>query len=566
MIGASAARSGARIAGALLLVAALLPARPALAADDIVVGSKAFAESWILADALASAMRREGVPRVLHRRNLGGTEIVFQALRSGSVDVYPEYTGTIREVVLQSPRELSALETRTALARMGLGMSDPIGFNDSYGIAVTEATARRYHLRTLSDLARHPELKLGLTHEFLGRPDGFPGLQRRYGLTGGNVRGIQHELAYAALADGKIDATDIYTTDAQIARLGLRVLEDDRGFFPRYDAVWLYRLDLPLHDARAYAAMLRLTGAIDQERMIRANARVVLGGAPSADAAESLLAELPGFAGVGAAAGAGGAAASGSPRAAASAASPPWSRTARSILANTAQHVKLVAISLLAAVLIGIPLGVLAARSPRIGGVVLASTGLAQTIPSLALLAILIPVFGIGLIPALIALFVYSLLPIVRNTYVGMTTIAPPLLESAACLPLSPRSELMRIRLPLASPSVMAGIRTSAVINVGSATLAALIGAGGLGEPILTGIQLRRNGLILEGAIPAALLALLVERAFDGVDRIAIPKGLRLAAAARGNQPRSRGDSSRIRGESNPEADHDPDAPPERNP
>ena len=541
-----AARRMARIAGALLVAAALLPARPARAADDVVVGSKAFAESWILADALASAMRREGVPRVLHRRNLGGTEIVFQALRSGSVDVYPEYTGTIREVVLQSPRELSAAEERAALARMGLGMSDPIGFNDSYGIAVTEATARQYRLRTLSDLARHPELKLGLTHEFLGRPDGFPGLQRRYGLKGDNVRGIQHELAYAALADGKIDATDIYTTDAQIARLGLRVLEDDRQFFPRYDAVWLYRLDLPLHDARAYAAMLRLTGVIDQERMIRANARVVLGGAQSADAAESLLAELPGF----------GAAAVG--------AAPHWSRTARSILTNTAQHVKLVAISLLAAVLIGIPLGVLAARSPRIGGVVLASTGLAQTIPSLALLAILIPVFGIGLVPALIALFAYSLLPIVRNTYVGMTTIAPPLLESAACLPLSPRSELTRIRLPLASPSIMAGIRTSAVINVGSATLAALIGAGGLGEPILTGIQLRRNGLILEGAIPAALLALLVERAFDGVDRIAIPKGLRLAAAARGNQPRRRGDSSRIKGESNPEADHDPDAPPER--
>jgi osmoprotectant transport system permease protein len=551
-----AARRAARIAGALLLAAALVPARPALAAEDVVVGSKAFAESWILSDALASAMRREGVPRVVHRRNLGGTEIVFQALRSASVDVYPEYTGTIHEVVLQSTRTLSTAETRAALARMSLGMSDPIGFNDSYGIAVTEGTARRYGLRTLSDLGRHPELKLGLTHEFLGRPDGFPGLRRRYGLSGDNVRGIQHELAYAALADGKIDATDIYTTDAQIARLGLRVLEDDKEFFPRYDAVWLYRLDLPLKDARAYAAMLRLTGMIDQERMIRANARVVLGGAASADAAESLLTALPGFAAAGA-----GAAAGGTTRAAA-----PWSRTARSILTNTAQHVKLVAISLLAAVLIGIPLGVLAARSPRLGGAVLASTGLAQTIPSLALLAILIPVFGIGMVPALIALFVYSLLPIVRNTYVGMTTIAPPLLESAACLPLSPRSELLRIRLPLASPSVMAGIRTSAVINVGSATLAALIGAGGLGEPILTGIQLRRNGLILEGAIPAALLALLVERAFDGVDRIAIPRGLRLAAAVRGNQSRRRADSSRIKGKSYPEADHDPDAPPERDP
>ena len=533
-------RAAALLLAAVLLLAAMPAARPASAARNVVVGSKAFAESWILADALALTMQREGVPRVEHRRNLGGTEIVFQALRTGSVDVYPEYTGTIREVVLQSPRPLSTAETREALARMGLGMSDPIGFNDSYAIAVTGATARRYGLRSLSDLARHPELKLGLTHEFLGRADGFPGLQRRYGLTTRNVLGIQHELAYSALADGKIDATDIYTTDAQIARMGLRVLEDDREFFPRYDAVWIYRLELPLKEPRAYEAIRRLTGAIDQDRMTRANARVVLGGSRSVEAAESLLAETS-LAGSGAA----GAGAAG---AAPAHASPAWSRAARSILANTAQHVKLVALSLLAAVLVGVPLGVFATRSPRIGGAVLALTGLAQTIPSLALLAVLIPVFGIGVVPALIALFVYSLLPIVRNTYVGMTTIAPPLLESADCLPLSTRSKLTRIRLPLASPSILAGIRTSAVINVGSATLAALIGAGGLGEPILTGIQLRRNGLILEGAIPAALLALLVERAFDGVDRILIPKGLRLAASGGANEPRTGSDSSRIKG------------------
>jgi osmoprotectant transport system permease protein len=340
--------------------------------------------------------------------------------------------------------------------------------------------------------------------------------------------------------------------------MGLRVLEDDREFFPRYDAVWIYRLALPLQEPRAYAAIPRLTGAIDQERMTRANARVVLGGARSVDAAESLLAEshLAGGGAGGAAGIAGGAPVS---------ASPAWSRTARSILANTAQHVKLVALSLLAAILIGVPLGVFATRSPRIGGAVLALTGLAQTIPSLALLAVLIPVFGIGIVPALIALFVYSMLPIVRNTYVGMTTIAPPLLESADCLPLSPRSKLTRIRLPLASPSILAGIRTSAVINVGSATLAALIGAGGLGEPILTGIQLRRNGLILEGAIPAALLALLVERAFDGVDRILIPKGLRLAASGGANESRTGSDSSRIIGGTNPEEAHDADAPSNRN-
>src|SRR5688572_1895803 len=409
---------------------------------------------------------------------------------------------------------------------------------------------------------------MGFTHEFLGRPDGFPGLARRYGLSTRNVIGIQHELAYAALASGKIDATDIYTTDAQIERMRLRVLDDDLGFFPRYDAVWLYRLELPLKEPRAYAAMLRLVGAIDRERMIRANARVVLGGMRSPEAAESLLAEVAARVGVGmggreGAGAAGARAGAGSGRAGDGGGA--WNRTARSVLSHTLQHVRLVLISLLAAILVGVPLGVLAARSRPVGRFVLAATGLAQTIPSLALLAILIPVLGIGILPALVALFVYSLLPIVRNTYVGLTTIPPPLLESAACLPLSPRAQLTRIRLPLASPAILAGIRTSAVINVGSATLAALIGAGGLGEPILTGIQLRRNGLILEGAIPAALLALLVERAFDGVDRIAVPQGLRLAAADAAKRHREPLDSSRIKGQSTPEVSHDPDAPPQRN-
>ena len=539
-----------RLRAALLLAAAMAgpAAAPVAARADrgVAVGSKAFAESWILGDALAAAMREAGVSAVVHRRNLGGTEIVLQALRSGNVDVYPEYTGTVQEVVLHAPRALSPAEMRSSLARIGLGMSEPIGFDDSYAIAVTPQAARRYGLRLLSDLARHPEVRLGLTHEFLGRADGFPGLAARYGLSRRNVTGIQHELAYAAMASGKIDATDIYTTDAQIERMGLVVLRDDRAFFPRYDAVWLYRLDLARREPHAMAALRRLTGTIDQARMIRANARVVLGGAESPAVAESLLAEISG---------------TGAP---APTTADRGGRTAR-IARNTLQHLKLVSLSLLAAVLIGVPLGVAAARSRWIGGPVLAAAGLAQTVPSLALLAVLIPLLGIGVLPALVALFLYSLLPIVRNTYVGLTTIPPPLIESAACLPLSARAQLTRIRLPLASPAILAGIRTSAVINVGSATLAALIGAGGLGEPILSGIQLRRNDLILEGAIPAALLALLVERAFDLADRMVVPKGLRLAAGAGAKRRRRGADSSKIEGESTLEANHDPDAPIERN-
>jgi len=479
------------------------------AGDRVTVGSKAFPESWILSEALAQVMRSEGIPEVEHRNNLGGTEIVFQALRSGAIDVYPEYTGTILEVVLHSPRRLTLPEIRQELSKQGLGVSEPLGFNDSYAIAVTRAARDRYGLRTISDLARHPEVRMGMTHEFLGRPDGWPGLARHYGLAMRNVVGIQHELAYAALAGGRIDATDIYTTDAQIERLGLTVLEDDRGFFPRYDAVWLYRLDLGARDPRAIAAMNRLAGRIDESRMIRANARVVLGQRPFRESADSLLGESLADRPAGAARGGDHGL---------------WGSIAR----NTAQHLKLVALSLLVAVLVGVPLGVLATRSAFLGGAILSVSGLLQTIPSLALLAVLIPLLGIGVLPALVALFLYSLLPIVRNTYVGLTTIPAPLAEAAQAIGLSNRARLFRVYLPMASPAIMAGIKTSAVINVGTATLAALIGAGGLGEPILSGIQLRQNALILQGAIPAAVLALLVQRLFDALDAVIVPRGLRL--------------------------------------
>jgi osmoprotectant transport system permease protein len=288
----------------------------------------------------------------------------------------------------------------------------------------------------------------------------------------------------------------------------LTVLQDDLGFFPRYDAVWLYRLDLATREPRALEAMKRMAGSVDESRMIRANGRTVLGGVSYQASADSLWSEIAGA----------------SPVSTGGRGSGMWSSIAR----NTAQHLKLVALSLLLAILVGVPLGILAARTPILGSAILSVSGLLQTIPSLALLAALIPLLGIGVLPAMVALFLYSLLPIVRNTYVGLTTIPTPLSEAAEAIGLSGRARLFGVRLPMASPSIMAGIKTSAVINVGTATLAALIGAGGLGEPILSGIQLRQTGLILQGAVPAAVLALLVQRIFDAIDLLAIPKGLRL--------------------------------------
>jgi osmoprotectant transport system permease protein len=496
------------VAACWVLVLAPMGARAAHP-PIVTVGSKAFPESWILGEALARLAHDPGGADARHRSNLGGTEIVFQALAAGEVDVYPDYTGTISEVILRGQSARTLADMRRLLAPQGIGLSEPLGFNDGYALAIPERTADRLGVRTLSDLARHPELRLGLTHEFLGRADGWPGLARAYGLAPANVHGIQHELAYQAIASDKIDVTDIYTTDAQIAQLGLRVLDDDRGFFPRYDAVLLYRLDLERRAPAAFAAMMRLAGRIDEPRMIRANARVVLAQRPFAEAAESLLVETLDH------------------RAApADEGTAVWRRIAR----DTGQHLKLVLISLAAAILVGVPLGIAAARAPGLARIALGATGLLQTIPSLALLALLIPLLGIGAKPALVALFLYSLLPIVRNTCTGLATLPPALLESERALGLSARARLLRIELPMASPAILAGIRTSAVIDVGSATLAALVGAGGLGDPILTGIQLRQPALILQGAIPAALLALLVEWGFERMERWIVPRGLTLQA------------------------------------
>jgi osmoprotectant transport system permease protein len=490
----------------------VLFAAHAEAKERVTIGSKAFPESWILGEALASIARLSGGAAVEHLKNLGGTEIVYGALRAGSIDAYPEYTGTVREVILRSGDTIDLATMRARLASSGVGVSDPLGFEDNYGLAVAAATADARGLHTISDLSRAPDLRAAFTHEFLGRSDGWPGLRARYGLALADVRGVQHELAFEALATGRVDLVDVYTTDAQIARLDLRVLADDRAFFPRYDAVVIYRLDLEQRAPRSLAALRSLAGTIDAQKMARANAALVLDHGTAEDAAAALLHDALGAR-------------------ASSIAAPEARSPAREIARNTARHLELVVLSLLATIVVGVPLGVAAARSRRFGALAIGATGVVQTIPSLALLALLIPLFGIGAVPAILALFLYGLLPIVRATATGLATIPRALRESAEALGLSPFAKLVRVELPMASPLILAGIKTSAVINVGTAAIAALIGAEGLGNPILQGIALRDSSLILQGAVPAALLALAVQALFGVLDRVIVPRGLRLSSS-----------------------------------
>jgi osmoprotectant transport system permease protein len=487
----------------VMLIAIAVPRVASADTERVTIGSKAFPESWILGEAMTMLAASSGAD-ARHAQNLGGTEITYGALAAGEIDVYPEYTGTIAEVLLHgaapTPEAL-----RAALAARGLAMSAPLGFNDGYAIAVRRDVAQRHALRALSDLARTPELRFGLTHEFIGRPDGFPGLCARYAIAPRDVRGVEHELALAAIARGELDVVDVYTTDAQIDAIGVVLLDDDRAFFPRYDAVLLHRADLAARAPRAFEAMTRLAGHVDEAAMRRANVRVVVEHARVSDAARAMLSATVGDV---------------IPR------DPPRDDVASTIARETARHLELVAASLLASIVLGIPLGVVASRSRALAAIVITSAGLLQTIPSLALLALLIPLLGIGAKPALAALFLYGLLPIVRSTHAGLTTIPPSITDAAEAIGLPSRARLARVYLPIASPHILAGVRTSAVIGVGTATIAALIGARGLGDPILQGIALHDTSRVLEGAVPAALLALIIDGAFAIVARALVPRGL----------------------------------------
>ena len=462
----------------------------------VVIGAKKFTESYLLAEMGASLSRQAGADA--DYKDLGSTPTLWLALTQGDIDAYPEYTGTItRQILKDDPPDLDA-----ALAVHGIRMSKPFGFRNNYALGMRKDIAAGRSIAKISDLRNHPDLRCGFIPEFRDRPDGWPGLKRVYGLPQQNVREMNHTLAYAAVVDKSIDLTEIYTTDGEIVRHDLLVLEDDLGFFPAYHAVWLYRVDLEQRLPAIVARLRRMEGSIDGPEMRGMNTDVQFRDKQVSAVAASFLA---------------------SKRIDAVPAVEPT--LAERLGRTTYEHLQLVIPSLLAAMLVSIPLGIVASRRRRLGQAVLATTGILQTIPSLALLLFLMPLMkwllgsGIGAPTAIAALFLYSLLPIVRNTYTGLTEIAPSLCESANALGLTRWAILRRVELPLAAPTILAGIKTAAVINVGTATLGGFIGAGGYGRPILRGIDKGDIPMMLEGAIPAALMAIVVEGAFGLVER-----------------------------------------------
>ncbi|HWP30374.1 MAG TPA: glycine betaine ABC transporter substrate-binding protein [Fimbriimonadales bacterium] len=477
----------------------------------IVIGSKRFTESYVLGEIAKKALQENGIP-ASHRKGMGGTLILWQALKSGEITVYPEYTGTLTGEILKRPGLTDAREIRRELEPYGIGMSEELGFNNTYALAMRKDKAQKLGITKISDLRKYPELRVGITPEFLGRKDGWRPMAQRYGLKMSNVRAIEHQIGYQGLISDEIDIKDVYSTDAKIAEYGLTILKDDLNFFPKYNAVWLYRLDIPQN---ALKVLNSLAGTIDENLMIKLNAEAERTKDYTA-AADLYFREKSGVA-----------------------MESQTQNVAMNIARWTLQHLFLVSVSLAIAIAIGIPLGIFASKPGLLSEVILGFCGVVQTVPSLALLALLVPIpfLGISEKTAITALFLYSLLPIVRNTATGLQDIPPSLKESAIALGLPPKSQLLKIYLPLASRSILAGIKTSAVINVGTAVLAAFVGAGGLGEPIISGLNLLDMNTIFQGAIPAAVLALLVQYLFGLLDFVFIPKGLRITERKRKEEP-----------------------------
>jgi osmoprotectant transport system permease protein len=490
----------------------------------IVVASKPFGESYLLCEMFSKLLESHGFS-VDRRPGLGATEIAFGALRTNAIDVYPEYTGTGLVAVLHdSLTDSVAADSRKVFAHVAQRFADlyhvrwlpPLGFQNTYAIAVTRQTAARYHLRTLSDLARESQhFTAGFTADFIGRSDGLVGLERVYGIHPRAVRPLAPAVKYQALATGAVDVIDGYSTDGLLSKYDLVTLVDDRHFFPPYEAAALVSRQLEERSPAAIATLTLLSGRLDEQTMRMLNRRIEVDGEDVRRVAGDELAALG---------------LSGTAKVERRISGPTrngfaaymWDRRS-TLVALTGRHLLLVGLALLAAVIVALPLGLALERTRPVAEPTIGVLGVLQTIPSIALLAFMIPLLGVGIVPALVALWLYALYPIARGTYTGVRDADPEAVSAAEALGTTPMQRLMWVRLPLAAPVIMAGIRTAAVITVGAATLAAFIGAGGLGEPIVAGLALADTRMILSGALPAAVLALAVDGALGLVERLVAP-------------------------------------------
>jgi osmoprotectant transport system permease protein len=479
-------------------------------AKEFTVGSKSFTESYILSELIAKTVADQARIETVAKQGMGSTAIVFNALKTGGIDVYPEYWGTLTQEILSISDKSSMTEVNERLLPLGLKAGVFLGFDNAYALAIDRQISDKFNIKKISDLQNHPDLRVGLSHEFLARKDGWPGLSKAYNLSAFKPIGMEHGLVYQAVAKHKIDVFDAYTTDSRLLDDNLVLIKDDQHFFTSYKAILLYKIDSVNAKPEILKAMNSLESKISNQAMQSLNAKVELDHQSIKSVAQSFYAEIlrPGNAS----------------NSNLNQRQSDWRHFFEffihyDFLRLSLQHSQLVVFSLILAVLVGIPIGVCIYYIPRVGKPLLYGVSLFQTIPSLALLSFLIfMVNSIGFIPAFIALFLYALLPIIEATQSGLRSVDRSVIEASKALGTGFWPQLRHIELPLCKPMLFAGIQVAAVWTTGTATIAAFVGAGGYGERIAQGLSTNNTEMMLEGAIPSAIFALLMRKLISSIE------------------------------------------------
>ena len=484
--------------------------------QPFVVGSKQFTESELIGEMAAQIAEDMGIP--VERKYYMGGMVCFESLKQNQMDLYGEYTGTGLVNILGEPSQSDpeAVFRRVSSVfkeKWGLTWLSPLGFNNTYALVMKRSKADAAGLKNISDLARAgKKFRCGFDLAFYDRPDGFPGMIRHYGGDFcSEILQMDPGLMYQALADGRVDVISGYGTDGRIKSLDLAALRDDKNFFPPYQAAYLAAPNAFNRAPGLKEKLELLAGRIDDAKMTELNAAVDAEKRPAAEVARRFLSSEGLISPADFASGA--------------ASRTFWGYFAqkkKGIYRLSLQHFAMVSGAMILGVLFGVPLGILLTRCKALSPYIMGVTTTLQTIPSVALLGLLmlLPVVGgIGLRPAVTALFLYSLLAIVENTYVGISQVDGNIIDAGRGMGMTDMQILRLIELPQALPVIIAGVRISAVICVATATIASYIGAGGLGDLIFRGVARANNAMVAWGAVPAILMSLAIHRLLSVLER-----------------------------------------------
>lgn len=474
-----------------LFLLLLFSSHPSFAQEPARIGSKIFTEAYILSEILAQKLESKGFP-VIRKSGLGATGVTEEAMRSKNIDLIVDYSGAIIKAFLKSTERMSIPALRQRLEPLGYTISNPLGFNNTYALAVRPEWAKENNVKKISDLQHLKNIKAAFTPEFTSREENWPRLKSTYNFNQFIVNEMDHQLAYQAVYNKKVDVMEAYSTDAKLKEYQLQLLLDDKNYFPNYQAVIMTTLSWVQKNPDAWAALQELAGTIPEEKMIELNSMADLEKKNFPTIAREFLHLVK---------------------------QSEARQKIKELWLISIEHLNLVFIPVFMAILLGIPFGYVAYKFPLLHTPLASLTTILQTIPSLALLTLLIPLTGIGTISAMIVLFIYALLPIFLNSFEGFTAISPQMHLSASTLRLKSWFKFRWIELPLAMPQIFTGIQTALITTVATATLAALIGAGGYGKKIIAGLAVNDLKIVLAGSIPCAMMAIIMQMGCNAIAR-----------------------------------------------